>query len=122
MAFSPFAGSATMGKILGLSPAEKGAAAGRDSGGKERGCGAGGVERIVDRHLVFRDAAGARIPRIRERVWVEGQSDPFFVVYVDRDRQVADVVCAVRVGYLLEQVPFSSLRSAETGSGPGERR
>lgn len=105
-------GSPTL-SILKLSPPEKGAALRHRASQPE---GTTGVERVVDRVLPASDPFAIRIPRIRERVRVDGQPDPFFVIYVDAQRQVADLVCARRVGFMLEQVPFAAIRPAGADS------
>jgi hypothetical protein len=59
------------------------------------------------------DSAGAYVPRVRERVRVDGHDEIFFIVYVDARHRLADVVCGERVGFL-NDVPFSAIRSAGT--------
>lgn len=49
-----------------------------------------------------------RIPRVRDRVRVEGHEGIFRVVLVDEERGVADLACVDRVGFL-PHVPLSIL-------------
>ncbi|HKF46517.1 MAG TPA: hypothetical protein VKB38_04115 [Terracidiphilus sp.] len=110
MTIRPFVDGSPTLSVLKLSPPEKGAALRRRASHSE---GASGVEKVVDRVLPAPDPLAIRVPRIRERVRVDGHADPFFVIYVDTQRQVADLVCARRVGFTLEQVPFTAIRPAE---------
>ena len=119
MTIRPFADGSPTLSILKLSPPEKGAALRRRAAQPE---GATGVEKVVDRVLPAAVPLAIRIPRIRERVRVDGQADPFFVIYVDTQRQVADLVCARSVGFTLEQVPFTAIRPAEADSEKPRRR
>jgi hypothetical protein len=59
------------------------------------------------------DAIAVFVPRVRERVCVEGRDEVFVVIYVDRENSVADAVSTERVGDLLESVPFSAMYPAE---------
>jgi len=70
------------------------------------------VDRFYQSRLVT-DAIAEFVPRLRERVCVEGRDEVFVVIYVDRDRAVADLVSTERVGDLLESVPFSAMYPAE---------
>ena len=62
------------------------------------------------------DAIAEYVPRMRERVCVEGRDEVFVVIYVDRERAVADLVSTERVGELLESVAFSAIYPESMGS------
>jgi hypothetical protein len=47
-----------------------------------------------------------RIPRVRDRVRVEGHDEVFVVVYVSEGSGWADLACVERVGFLT-QVPLA---------------
>jgi hypothetical protein len=47
-----------------------------------------------------------RIPKVRERVRIEGRDDLFLVVWVDLERGVADLIPIADGGGLEESVPF----------------
>jgi hypothetical protein len=49
------------------------------------------------------------VPSVRERVRLEGRDGEFIIVYVDRERQVADLIAAAGELHLEEDVPFSSI-------------
>jgi hypothetical protein len=51
-----------------------------------------------------------RIPRVRERVRIDGREDVFLVVWVDLEREVADLIPIDDGGALEEGVPFHSIR------------
>jgi len=50
-----------------------------------------------------------RIPRVRERVRIEGRDDVFLVVWVDLEREVVDLIPIVDGGALEESVPFHAI-------------
>jgi hypothetical protein len=52
-----------------------------------------------------------RIPRVRERVRIEGRDDVFLVVWLDLDREVVDLIPIAEGGALEESVPFRSIQS-----------
>lgn len=70
------------------------------------------VDRLYRAKMVT-DAIAVFVPRVRERVCVEGRDEVFVVIYVDRENSVADAVSTERVGDLLESVPFSAMYPAE---------
>ena len=49
-----------------------------------------------------------RIPAARERVKVDGQSQTYLVVWIDAERQTADLIPIVQ-GEVLDGVPFSQI-------------
>lgn len=55
-------------------------------------------------------SAPGRIPRIRERVLVDGRDGVFLVVWVDLPRMVAVLVRIDETGALEEDVPFTAIR------------
>ncbi|HWG20381.1 MAG TPA: hypothetical protein VG225_07600 [Terracidiphilus sp.] len=82
----------------------------------ENACGAGGVLALVDHHYLSfteTDQCILRVPRVRDRVHVDGHDGVFFVIYVDRVRKMVDVVSSARVGDLLEHLPFSAIHPVE---------
>lgn len=58
-----------------------------------------------------------RMLSVRERVRLEGRTGEFLVVWVDRERQVADLVTTTDWADLEEDVPFSAIHVV----GGGER-
>lgn len=71
---------------------------------------------LVDRFYQKQIATGAvseYVPRMRERVCVEGRDEVFVVICVDRQRAVVDLVSTERAGDLLESVAFSAIYPAE---------
>jgi hypothetical protein len=50
-----------------------------------------------------------RIPRVRERVRIDGRDDMFLVVWVDIEREVADLIPIAAGGALEENVPFHAI-------------
>ena len=50
------------------------------------------------------------VPAEREHVEVIGHSSPFLVIYVDRDEGNAELVALEENSFLMEAVPFESLR------------
>ena len=50
-----------------------------------------------------------RIPRVRERVRIEGRDDVFLVVWVDLEREVVDLIPIAEGGALEECVPFRAI-------------
>jgi hypothetical protein len=104
--------------VLKFTPKEKGAAQIGPDGLTEpqrargRPLGPGGIVALVDRFFrakMVTDATAQYVPRIRERVCVEGCDEVFVVIYVDRERAVADLVSTGRVGELMESVAFSAI-------------
>ena len=51
-----------------------------------------------------------RIPRVRERVRLEGRDQEYLVVWVDLENRVADLIPAANGGDLEEGVPFHAIR------------
>lgn len=51
-----------------------------------------------------------QIPGVRQRVRLPDRSGDFLVIFVDRERQVADLIPALESDHLEEDVPFSALR------------
>ena len=51
-----------------------------------------------------------RIPRVRERVMILGRDGIFLVVWVDRVREVADLIPIREALNLEEDVPFAGIR------------
>ena len=49
-------------------------------------------------------------PALRERVAVSGQASVFFVVSVNREAEIADLVALVGHSFLKEDVPFSTIK------------
>ncbi|HWE85035.1 MAG TPA: hypothetical protein VG267_08830 [Terracidiphilus sp.] len=83
---------------------------------RERVLGPAKILKLVDRLYrakMVTDAISGFVPRVRERVCVEGRDEVFVVIYVDRENAVADAVSMERVGDLLESVPFSAMYPAE---------
>ena len=58
-----------------------------------------------------------RIPRVRDRVRVEGHDEVFVVVYVNDGKHWADLACVERVGFLT-QVPLALISPAEEDGRP----
>lgn len=118
----PFFSSPVL-SLLKFTPQEKSAAGIGPDGltdaqraGHRRVMGPARVLELVDR--LFRaktvtDAMTGYVPRLRERVCVEGRDEVFVVIYVDRDAAAADVVSTEQVGDLLECVPFTAIYPAE---------
>jgi hypothetical protein len=52
-----------------------------------------------------------RIPRVRERVRIDGRDDVFLVVWVDLDREVVDLIPIAEGGALEESVPFCAIHA-----------
>jgi hypothetical protein len=50
-----------------------------------------------------------RIPRVRERVRIDGRDDLFLVVWVDLEREVVDLIPIAEGGALEESVPFRAI-------------
>lgn len=78
--------------------------------------GPGKIIELVDRLYQAKtvaDAMAAYIPRMRERVCIEGREEVFMVIYVDRERSLADLVSTEQVGELLESIAFSAIYPAE---------
>jgi len=50
-----------------------------------------------------------RIPRVRERVRIDGRDDVFLVVWVDLEREVADLIPIAEGGAVEEGVPFQAI-------------
>lgn len=110
-------------KVLSFTPQEKSASQigldGLSGEQKTEGGKALGPARLLE--LVNRfyqakmvtDAIAEFVPRLRERVCVEGREEVFVVIYVDPERAVADLVGTERVGDLLESVPFTAMYPAE---------
>jgi hypothetical protein len=51
-----------------------------------------------------------RIPRVRERVRIDGRDDVFLVVWVDLERELVDLIPIAEGGALEENVPFRVVR------------
>jgi hypothetical protein len=86
----------------------------RSTAGK--GAGPAKILALVERYYqakIVDDSIARHIPRVRERVCVEGHDEVFLVIFVDRERALADMVSTERVGDLLECVPFSAIYAAE---------
>ncbi|HUY93665.1 MAG TPA: hypothetical protein VMU71_00150, partial [Terracidiphilus sp.] len=66
------------------------------------------VDRFYNAQTVS-DAMAEYVPRMRERVCTEGRDEVFVVIYVDRERSVADLVSTGQVGEVLESVAFSAI-------------
>ena len=58
-----------------------------------------------------------KVPSVRERVRLEDRDGEFIVVYVDRERQMADLITATGGQHLEEDVPFSSLLPPRSHDG-----
>jgi hypothetical protein len=58
-----------------------------------------------------------RIPRVRERVRIDGRDDVFLVVWVDLECEVVDLIPIAEGGAVEESVPFRSVHPV-----PDERR
>lgn len=74
--------------------------------------GPGKIMALVDRlynEKTVADAMTEYVPRLRERVCVEGRDEIFVVIYVDRERSEADLVSTGQVGEVLESVAFSAI-------------
>jgi len=74
--------------------------------------GPGKIMALVDRFYnaqTVSDAMAEYVPRMRERVCTEGRDEVFVVIYVDRERSVADLVSTGQVGEVLESVAFSAI-------------
>ncbi|HEY2859978.1 MAG TPA: hypothetical protein VGJ21_16270 [Terracidiphilus sp.] len=73
------------------------------------------IHRMVDGRypasVTGRHESPGSVPNIRDRVYIEGYDELFFVVGVDVRRQVVDLVCGERVGFLID-IPFSAIRPA----------
>jgi hypothetical protein len=104
--------------VLKFTPKEKSAAQigpdGLTESQRARGrpLGPDGIVSLVDRLFrakVVTDATAEHVPRMRERVCVEGRDELFVVIYVDRERAVADLVSIGQVGELMESVAFSAI-------------
>lgn len=104
--------------VLKFTPQEKSAARigpdGLTEAERPRGkaMGPARILALVDRYYQAKamdDAVGVYVPRMRERVCVEGRDEVFVVIYVDKESAVADLVSTEHVGDLLESVPFSSI-------------
>jgi hypothetical protein len=50
------------------------------------------------------------IPAVRERVAISGQAGVFFVVGVNREAEIADLVALVSHSFVEENVPFSTIQ------------
>jgi hypothetical protein len=57
------------------------------------------------------------VPAARERVHVEGRSQSYFVLAVDRPSGVATLVDLRGPGYV-DEVPFAKLMPCKCGAGP----
>jgi hypothetical protein len=53
-----------------------------------------------------------RIPRVRERVRIDGRDDVFLVVFVDLESEVVDLIPVADGGALEESVPFLAIHPA----------
>jgi hypothetical protein len=51
-----------------------------------------------------------RIPRVRERVRIDGRDGLFLVVWVDHERELADLIPLADSRALEENIPFHSIR------------
>lgn len=71
------------------------------------------VDRFYKKRAVT-EAMSGYVPRLRERVSVEGYEGVFIVIYVDGERAVADLISTERVGDLLECVPFTAIYPADS--------
>jgi len=105
-------------EVLKFTPEERSAAQigpdglTQDQRGRGRAKGTGGIIALVDRLYqakMVTDTMAEYVPRLRERVCVEGREEMFVVIYVDRKRTVADLVSTDRVGEMLESVSFSAM-------------
>jgi hypothetical protein len=52
-----------------------------------------------------------RIPRVRERVRIDGRDDVFLVVWVDLEREVVDLIPIAEGEALEENIPFRAIHS-----------
>jgi hypothetical protein len=50
-----------------------------------------------------------RIPRVRERVRIDGRDDVFLVVWVDLEGEVVDLIPIADGGTVEENVPFRAI-------------
>jgi hypothetical protein len=50
-----------------------------------------------------------RIPRVRERVRIDGRDEVFLVVWVDLEREVVDLIPIAEGGAVEESVPFRAI-------------
>jgi hypothetical protein len=50
-----------------------------------------------------------RIPRVRERVRIDGRDDLFLVVWVDLERELVDLIPIAEGGTVEESVPFRAI-------------
>ncbi len=79
---------------------------------RSRPMGSSAIVALVDRFYRKRmvaDAIAEYVPRMRERVCVEGRDEVFVVIYVDPETAVADLVSTEQAGELLESVAFSAI-------------
>ena len=77
--------------------------------------GPGKIMAVVDQYYkakMVSDAVSQYVPRMRERVCVEGRDEVFAVIYVDETRSVADLVSTEQIGEVLESVAFSAIYPA----------
>ena len=58
-----------------------------------------------------------RIPRVRERVRIDGRDEVFLVVWVDLAQCVADLIPLADAGVLEESIPFAAIRPFQEESG-----
>ncbi len=83
-----------------------------DRSARRRPMGPSAIVELVDRFYRKRmvaDAIAEYVPRMRERVCVEGRDEVFVVIYVDRKSNVADLVSTEQAGELLDNVAFSAI-------------